>query len=191
MQGRKESEQEINTSTLLKIEVPLKLNTRWYNALQKAFLSAGIPVNWQSGGFHITAIFMYDDTQKDKLKTLFEHIISHHDAPELTFDKLDAFTGKKSGKHIVNLTSTNPSYEYSSFINELRAAAIETGANLEDYRLHVTLGRIHGSRASLDTVQKILSSVRLEPFSVILKSVIFKYLDGEEIDSWVVGICDR
>ena len=181
----------MNRQTLLKIAVPLRLNTRWYNALRQAFLSAGIPVNWQSGGFHVTAIFMYDDTQKDILKTLFEHIISHHDAPELTFDKLDAFTGKKSGKHVVNLTSTNPSHEYSSFINEFRAAAIEAGAQLEDYRLHVTLGRIHDSRASLDTAQEILSSVRLEPFSVTLRSVIFKYLDGEEIDSWVIGTYDR
>jgi len=126
-----------------------------------------------------------------RIKTLFEHIISHHVAPELTFDKLDAFTGKKSGKHIINLTSTNPSHEYSSLIGELRAAAIEAGAQLEDYRLHVTLGRIHSSRASLDTVQKIVSSVRLEPFSVILKNAIFKYLDGEEIDSWAIGTNDR
>ena len=56
----------MNRQTLLKIAVPLRLNTRWYNALQQAFLSAGIPVNWQSGGFYVTAIFMYDDTQKDK-----------------------------------------------------------------------------------------------------------------------------
>jgi len=190
MQGRKESEEEINTSTLLKIEVPLRLNTRWYNALQQAFMYAGIPVNWQSGGFHITAIFMYDDTQKDSLKTIFEHIISHHVAPELTFNKLDAFTGKKSGKHIVCLTATNPSIEYSSLINDLRAAAIETGAQLEDYRLHVTLGRIHSSRASLYTVQNILSSVRLESFSVILNSAIYKYFDGELIDSWDIGTYD-
>ena len=190
MQGRKQSKQEINTSTLLKIEVPLRLNTRWYNALQQAFLSAGIPVNWQSGGFHITAIFMYDDTQKDTLKHIFEHIISQHVAPELTIDKLDAFTGKKSGKHIVNLTSTNPSTEYLSIINELRTAAIEAGAQLEDYRLHVTLGRIHGCRISLGTVREILSSVKFESFSVILKSAVFKYLDGDVIDSWVIGTSD-
>ncbi len=188
MQGRKQSKQEVSNSTLLKIEVPLRLTTRWYNDLQQAFLSAGIPVNWQSGGFHVTAIFMYNDMQKDKLKEIFKHIISHHIAPELTFDKLNTFTGKKSGKHIVNLTSTNPSPEYSSLIDELRRAAIENGAQLEDYRLHVTLGRIHRSRARLDTVQDILSSVKLEPFSVILKSVIFKYLDGEEIDSWDIAI---
>ena len=191
MQGRKESEEEINTSTLLKIEVPLRLNTRWYNSLQQAYMSADIPVNWQSSGFHITVIFMYDDSYKDYLKAIFEHIISHHVAPELTFDKLDAFTGKKSGKHIINLTSTNQSPEYSSLIDELRAATIKAGAQIEDYRLHVTLGRIHSSRASLDTVQNILSSVRLESFSVILKNTIFKYLDGEEIDSWVIGTCDR
>lgn len=184
MQGRKESEQEINTSTLLKIEVPLRVNTRWYNALQQAFMYAGIPVNWQSGGFHITAIFMYDDTLKDKLKTLFEHIISSHVAPELTFDKLDAFTGNKSGKHIVNLTATNPSIEYSSLIKDLRAAAIETSALLEDYRLHVTLGRISGKRTSLDTVKNILSSISFEPFPVTLKKAIFKYLDRGIIASW-------
>ena len=181
----------MSRQTLLKIEVPLRLNTRWYNALQQAFMYAGIPVNWQSGGFHITAVFMYDDTQKDTLKTIFEHIISHHVAPELTFDKLDAFTGNKSGKHIVNLTSTIPSREFKTLINKLRTAAIETSALLEDYRLHVTLGRIHGSRASLDVVKNILSPVRLEPFSVTLRNVIFKYLDGEEIDSWVIGTYDR
>ena len=184
MQGRKESEQEINTSTLLKIEVPLKLNTRWYNALQQAFLSAGIPVNWQSGGFHITAIFMYDDTPKEKLKTLFEHIISHHVAPELTFDKLDAFTGNKSGKHIVNLTSTNPSHEYENLINKLRTAAIEAGALIEDYRLHVTLGRISGKRTSLGIVKDILSSISFEPFPVTPKKAIYKYFDGGIISSW-------
>jgi len=191
MQGRNQSKKEVSNSTLLKIEVPLRLNTRWYTALQQAFLSAGIPVNWQSGGFHVTVLFMYDDTQKDTLKAIFDHIISHHDAPELIFDKLNAFTGKKSGKHIVNLTSTNLSQEYTSLIDELRTAAIEAGAQLEDYRLHVTLGRIDDSRASLDTAQEILSSVRLEPFSVTLRSVIFKYLDGDEIDSWVIRSRER
>ena len=184
MQGRKESEQEIDTSTLLKIEVPLRLNTRWYNALQQAFMSAGILVNWQSGGFHVTAIFMYDDTHKEKLKTLFEDIISHHVAPELTFDKLDAFTGNKSGKHIVNLTSTNPSHEYENLINKLRTAAIETGALIEDYRLHVTLGRISGKRTSLDIVKDILSSISFEPFPVTPKKAIYKYFDGGIIASW-------
>ena len=108
---------------------------------------------------------MYDDTQKDTLKTIFEHIISQHVAPELTIDKLDAFTGKKSGKHIVNLTSTNPSTEYLSIINELRTAAIEAGAQLEGYRLHVTLGRIHGVRASLIQFRRfcLLSDWNLSP----------------------------
>ena len=174
----------MSRQSLLKIEVPLRLNTRWYNSLQQAYMSADIPVNWQSSGFHITVIFMYDDTYKDYLKAIFEHIISHHVAPELTFDKLDAFTGNKSGKHIVNLTSTNPSHEYENLINKLRTAAIETGALIEDYRLHVTLGRISGKTTSLDTVRNILSSIIFGPFPVTLKKAIFKYLDGGIIASW-------
>lgn len=174
----------MSRQTLLKFDVPLSQDSRWYTDLQQAFLSAGIPVNWQSGGFHITAIFMYDDTQKEKLKTLFEDIISHHVAPELTFDKLDAFTGNKSGKHIVNLTSTIPSREFKTLINKLRTAAIETSALLEDYRLHVTLGRISGKTTSLDTVRNILSSIIFGPFPVTLKKAIFKYLDGGIIASW-------
>ena len=174
----------MSRQTLLKFDVPLSQDSRWYTDLHQAFLSAGIPVNWQSGGFHITAIFMYDDTQKEKLKTLFEDIISHHVAPELTFDKLDAFTGNKSGKHIVNLTSTIPSREFKTLINKLRTAAIETSALLEDYRLHVTLGRISGKTTSLDTVRNILSSIIFGPFPVTLKKAIFKYLDGGIIASW-------
>lgn len=174
----------MSRQTLLKFDVPLSQDSRWYTDLQHAFLSAGIHVDWQSGGFHVTAIFMYDDTQKEKLKTLFEHIISHHVAPELTFDKLDAFTGNKSGKHIVNLTSTIPSREFKTLINKLRTAAIETSALLEDYRLHVTLGRISGKTTSLDTVRNILSSIIFGPFPVTLKKAIFKYLDGGIIASW-------
>jgi 2'-5' RNA ligase len=174
----------MSRQTLLKFDVPLSQNSRWYTDLQQAFLSAGIPVNWQSGGFHITAIFMYDDTQKEKLKTLFEHIISHHVAPELTFNKLDAFTGNKSGKHIVNLTATNPSHEFENLINILRTAAIKADALLEDYKLHVTLGRISGKTTSLDTVKNILSSINFEPFPITLKKAIFKYLDGGIIESW-------
>ena len=64
----------MSRQTLLKIEVPLRLNTRWYNVLQQAFMYAGIPVNWQSGGFHVTAIFMYNDMQKDKLKEILYNI---------------------------------------------------------------------------------------------------------------------
>lgn len=174
----------MSRQTLLKFDVPLSQDSRWYTDLQQAFLSAGIHVDWQSGGFHVTAIFMYDDTHKEKLKTLFEDIISHHVAPELTFDKLDAFKGNKSGKHIVNLTSTIPSREFKTLINKLRTAAIEAGALLEDYRLHVTLGRISGKTTSLDTVKNVLSSICFETVSVTPKKAIFKYFDGGIIASW-------
>ena len=127
---------------------------------------------------------MNDDAHKDQLKTIFGNIIRQHPAPQLTFNKLDAFTSKNSGQHIVNLTSTCASKEFTALINQLRTAAIEVGASPEDYRLHVTLGRVEGDAASLDTILDILSTIQLKPFTLKLNNIEYKYFRGGTIAHW-------
>ena len=170
--------------TYLKIEVRLNRDAHWYMALHRRLKAAGINVNWQLGSFHITVAFMNDDAHKEQLKTIFGNIIRQHSAPQLTFNKLDAFTSKNSGQHVVNLTSTCESEEFTALINQLRTAAVEVGASLEDYRLHVTLGRVEGDAASLDTILDILSTIQLKPFTLKLNNVEYKYFRGGTIAHW-------
>ena len=174
----------MNNQTYLKIEVGLYRDARWYMTLRRKLKTAGINVNWQLGNFHITIAFMNDDAHKEQLKTIFENIIRQHPAPQLTFNKLDAFTGKKSGQHIVNLTSTCASEEFTALVNQLRSAAIEVGANPEDYKLHVTLGRVEGGAASLDTILDILSTIQLKPFTLKLTNIEYRYRGKESIAYW-------
>ena len=170
--------------TYLKIEVGLNRNTSWYSALQRKMKETEINVNWQLGSFHITVAFMNDDAHKEQLKTIFGNIIRQHPAPQLTFNKLDAFTSKNSRQHIVNLTSTCESEEFTALINQLRTAAVEVGASPEDYRLHVTLGRVEGDAASLDTISDILSTVQLKPFTLKLTNIEYRYRGTESIAYW-------
>ena len=174
----------MNKQNYLKIDVRLNRDARWYMALRKKLRAAGITVNWQLGSFHITVAFMNDDAHKEQLKTIFGNIIRQHPAPLLTFNKLDAFTGKNSGQHVVNLTSTCESEEFTTLINQLRTAAVEVGVSLEDYRLHVTLGRVEGDAASLDTISDILSTVQLKPFTLKLTNIEYRYRGKESIAYW-------
>ena len=170
--------------TYLKIEVGLNRDARWYMTLRRKLKTAGINVNWLHRSFHITVAFMNDDAHKEQLKAIFGNIIRQHPAPQLTFNKLDAFTSKNSGQHIVNLTSTCASEEFTVLVNQLRTAAIKVGASPEDYRLHVTLGRVEGDAASLDTISDILSTVQLKPFTLKLTNIEYRYRGTESIAYW-------
>ena len=174
--------------TYLKIEVRLNRDAHWYMALRRKLKTAGINVNWQLGNFHITIAFMNDDAHKEQLKTIFGNIIRQHPAPQLTFNKLDAFTSKNSRQHIVNLTSTCASEEFTALVNQLRTAAIKVGANPEDYRLHVTLGRVEGDAANLETILRILSAIEIKPFTLTLNKAKYKYFRGDDIASWDFGV---
>ena len=127
---------------------------------------------------------MNDDAHKEQLKTIFGNIIRQHPALQLTFNKLDAFTSKNSGQHIVNLTSTCESEEFTALIIQLRTAATEVGASPEDYRLHVTLGRVEGDAATLDTISDILSTIQLKPFTLKFSNVEYNYFRGGTIAHW-------
>lgn len=173
---------QTSKQNLLKVEVNLSRRARWYTDLQEKMSNQGINVKWQKGNFHITIIFMKDDTQREKLKSLFENIILHRPAPQLTFNKLDVFTGKKNVEHIINLTSTCVSGEFNALIDDLRTVAIEAGAKLEDFRLHVTLGRVPVDDATpLGKLSDIISTVNLPTFTLTLSKVQYKYLEGDPI----------
>lgn len=68
--------------------------------------------------------------------------LASFEAPELTFDKLDAF-GKRSGGGVVFLTCTSVPESLLQMVDALRQDLEAAGCVIEsDFKLHVTLGRV-------------------------------------------------
>ena len=93
----------------------------------------------------------------------------------MTIDKLDAFAATK---HVIYLTSAQPSQELTSLIDELRAEAIRLQANIRpDFRLHITLGRVKPTAATIEQVQSLTSSIEVPAFDVRICEAEYQYLD--------------
>ena len=100
----------------LEFKIPIKKNAEWFVTLRNAMASEGIPVKWESGSFHITAVFIYDDQPVEELKSAFSRRLTGRKAPSLTLDKLDAFTTKND--IIVNATASQLSESLAALIEE-------------------------------------------------------------------------
>ena len=163
----------------LEIQVPLKYDAPWFIELRNVL--DGIPVKWQTGYFHVTMAFLNETPKNLDLRPLLEKHLNSFQAPCLTFDRLDVFT-TYSGMYIVHLTSTNIPDDFIELTEAIRSDMKKVGCLIEsEFRLHVTLGRISGSTATMSNLQNLISSVSLVPFSFILTDVDYRIFRGKVI----------
>ena len=169
----------------LELKVPIKKDATWFVDLRNAMVAAGIPVKWQSGSFHITAAFIYDDNHVEDLRAAFSKLLTDRKSPSLTLDKLDAFVTGIGGDIIVNITASQPSESFTALVEELRHEVKNQNADFRSsFKLHITLGRIDAARVSLNEVKKILNSITIPDESVLIKTANYRYFRGKIIQSW-------
>lgn len=146
---------------------------------------AKIPVKWQPGGFHLTVAFVSNDPHVKALSAAFDKLLSDCKAPLQTFNKVDAFIAKTSSEIIIHLTSTQLSPSLQTLVDSLRKEATEAGADIEnDFILHVTLGRIDAKRAALEQVKRIVESIKVPSFTLLLQEAEYRYFEGKSIRHW-------
>lgn len=169
----------------LEIHVGISTRAKWYLELQKKMNR--LNVECKKSRFHITALFMNDDAQKDNLIDTFDRILSHSQAPRLTFNKLEAFTSKSGKEHVVNLTSTRPEVGFRQLVDNLRNCAIKLGTHIEDYRLHVTIAKVPVSLISLEDLQKLIAEINLPEFTLVLKTIEYRYKMRDQKNGRIEG----
>lgn len=162
-----------NKENYLEIHVEISTRARWYLDLQGTM--ARLYVRCRKNRFHITSLFMHDDTKKDELKDALSRLLFHRSAPNLTFNKLDVFTNRPGTEHIVNLTSTNPEVEFQVFVESLRKEACRLGIGMEPFRLHVTLARVPVDVISLEELKKIIGGINVREFTLPLTTLEYRY----------------
>ena len=102
-------------------------------------------------------------------------MIATHEAFTMTLDKIDAFA---ASKHVIYLTASQPSLELNNLIDELRAEANQLHANIRpDFRLHITLGKVDSTAASIEQVQDLTGSIDVPAFNVRVNELEYQYLD--------------
>ena len=171
----------------LELKIPVLRNAQWYKELCEAMQEVRIPVRWQNGFYHITVAFIHDDYHVDELRDAFAQILSDRPAPSITLDKLEAFATQSGKEIVINLAPSRPSDDLSALINEIRAAAINSGSQIsKDFFIHITLGRIDAQDATLDEVKDVISSIDLEPFIVTIREAEYRYFRADTIGRWTL-----
>ena len=161
-----------NKQNYLEIHVRINTSSSWFGGLQERMRQLHVGCK---KGFHITAAFLNDDKLKDDLCEVFERTLSHRKAPHLTFNRLEAFTSMSGKEHIVCLTSSQPEVEYLAIVEDLRNEALKIGADLEPYRLHVTLARVPVKIISLEDLQELVAGIKLREFKLALTTIEYRY----------------
>lgn len=181
---------EEQKSTYLELKVPLRWSAEWFENLRNAMAEEKIPVKWQGGSYHITAVFANNISEREKVQELldaFERILSKQTPLSLTLDKVDAFVTQSNEEIIVNITSKSPSKELVALMDKLRTEAKNVvGDIVSEFRLHITLGRIDSSKASIEQVRRITDSITVPSFDLSLKEAEFRFYRGSTIRKWGV-----
>lgn len=161
-----------NKLNYLEIHVEINASSLWFVGLKEIMKQLNVGCK---KGFHITAAFLKDDKLKDELCEVFDRTLSHRKAPRLTFNRLEAFTSMSGKEHIVCLTSSQPEVEYLALVEDLRNEALKIGADLEPYRLHVTLARVPVKIISLENLQELVAEIKLREFKLALTTIEYRY----------------
>ena len=176
-----------NKSNYLEIHVGIKTRAEWFLELQRKMKEINVDCKKR---FHITAIFMHDDTRTDELKNAFNRLLIHKSSPFLTFNKLDVFTNRSGTEHIVNLTSTSPEKEFQELVESLRQEASRLGIEIEPYRLHVTLAKVPVGKITLEELQKKIAGINFRKFRLALTTIEYRYkmrdLEKGYISGWLL-----
>ena len=93
-----------NRDNYLEIHVGISTRARWYLDLQETM--ARLYVRCRKNRFHITSLFMHDDTKKDELKDALSRLLFHR-------------SGSKTGK----LSMSN---DHCSLYSDLRSITLNT-----------------------------------------------------------------
>lgn len=167
----------------LEIKIPVRCDAKWFSDLRREAKQKKIPVSWQKGHYHITAIFLYDDYKKKELIQAFSHVLGTYPTFTVTLDKVDAFA---ASKHVIYLTASQPAPDLMSLIDQLRAQATAIGANMrEDFRLHITLGKVDKNAATTEQIQALVNNIKVPAFNVQISEVKNLYLGSRiSIASW-------
>ena len=177
---------EKNKENYLEIHVGISTHAKWFLELKRKMKE--IDVDCKEKRFHITAIFMNDDSRKDELRNAFSRLLIHRYSPVLTFNKLDVFTNRSGTEHIVNLTSTSPEKEFQELVESLRQEASRLGIEMEPYRLHVTLAKVPVGKIALEELQKKIAGINFRKFRLALTTIEYRYkmrdLEKGYISGW-------
>ena len=160
--------------TYLQLFVPLDRRARWYRAVEKALGG----VKPQEGHFHITVTFINDEIDlvgAKKVVEILDKELKGMAAPTLVFDTVDAFSGQKSGKSVVNLTASQVPEEWVTFVNRIRARLSSAGYHLGPYRLHVTLARVPLAIIGLEELRARLARIDVPKMSLTLTKADYRF----------------
>lgn len=170
--------------TYIEIEVPLRQSAEWMGELKQVMREAYVPVRWQNGYYHITLAFLERVPSREEVIAIIMRHLESFEAPELTFDKLDAF-GKRSGGGVLFLTSTAVPENFMRMVDALRQDLEAAGCMIEaDFKLHVTLGRVErDARVDAERLRELAENVEVPAFSLRLKTVNYREFRGRTLYS--------
>ena len=164
--------------TYLEIKVPIKYDDPWFEELRNHF--TGIPVRWQKDFYHITMVFINEAPKGLDMRPLLEKHLATAQAPEITFDQLDAFS-TRSGMHIIYLSASEVPKSFHALTEAIRADMKAVGCVIHsDFMLHVTLGRVK-SFDGLSDIKERMSSVSSPSFTLPLTDVDYRVFRGRMI----------
>ena len=182
--GRRNAEVGNGQQTYIEIEVPLRQSAEWMGELKQVMREAYVPVRWQNGYYHITLAFLEKVPSREEVISIVNKHLELFEAPELTFDKLDAF-GKRSGGGVLFLTCTAVPENFMRIVDALRKDLEASGCMIEaDFKLHVTLGRVErDARVDAERLRELAGSVDVPAFSLRLKTVNYREFRGRTLYS--------
>lgn len=170
----------------LEVKVPIDTDAPWFQELRKKMNEHHIGVRWQNGFHHITVVFINDNPSTTNLEGLFGRCLEGRMAPSLTFDKVDVFA-ISSGRYIVYLTAEHPTEEFMALVKDVRDAVKTTGCDFDDnFRLHITLGRVFDERVGLEQLKDITKSIMVPSFTLRLPEVRYMEYRFREIATWTM-----
>ncbi len=157
----------------LAMQVLLKEDAQWLQALKDGCKVKGVKVRWQHGHHHITGVFVHHIPEEANWYRALYRGLAWKMGPMLEFDKLDVFT-TSGGQHIIYLTASKPSEQLLAIVNTLRSELEAEGCEIShDFKLHVTLGRVDAGEIGLEELKAIVGGVELTAFSYQLEKAEF------------------
>ena len=89
--------------------------------------------------------------------------------------------------HIIYLGASNIPEELLLLNKKFREEITNTGSVINlDFYLHVTLGRIMDKGINLDDISSLIDKVKIQPFTVSLNEVVYRYFRGSIISKLVL-----
>ena len=168
----------------IEIKVPFPYETDCFGRLRHQF--EGLPIHWQYDYYHITMAFIDKTLCVEDVKSIFLKYFNNVPPIKITFDKFDAFT-THSGMHIIYLGASNIPEELLLLNKKFREEITNTGSVINlDFYLHVTLGRVMDKGISLDDISSLIDKVKIQPFTVSLNEVVYRYFRGPIISKLIL-----